>query len=196
MNVLLSTTYTPLSSDSVFRTNPFSPLNTGPILIDNVVTPVPRPLIPLPPIVPKTWNKVYNPLYGPNVTYYYDSGIGESSLAQHETNVDLRYNFLDKWIYRDFPEILRRLKVVDDRVVVLSEDEASKNDISKDSEGVLAKKSDFIGYEILTLSKNRKILDKILYETGLRYFDLPHYESIVKRAQAKYVKRKLSEMKK
>jgi len=135
----------------------------------------------------------YSTVYRPHGLYYYDSGIGENPLAQHETNVDLRYKFLDKWIYDDFPDILRMLKVEGNKVTVLSKADAEKNDISKDSESDLEKKSDYIGTEILTLNKNKKILNALCIKNNMKYYDLPHNEHYVRKAQGKYVKAKLSE---
>jgi len=136
-------------------------------------------------------------LINPASMYYYDSGIGENPLAQHETNQDLRYKFLDKWLYEDHDaciQILKMLKVVDGRVKVLSKSEAKNNDISKDSEKDLELKADFIGFEILSLSKNRKILDTLIIKNNLKWYDLPHNESYVRKAQAKYVLSKLEDM--
>lgn len=146
-----------------------------------------------------TSNIGYPSVYNTNLngTYYYDSGIGENSLARHETNVDLRYKFLDKWLYNDDnQDILKMLKIDGKSVKVLSKSETEKNDISKDTESDIEQKSDFIGSEILTLAKNNKILEALCKKNSLKYYDLPHNQKYVQRAQAKYVKHKLTEMQK
>jgi len=149
------------------------------------------------PIVPRVvTNFGVTSIYNPRSLYYYDSGIGENPLARHETNTDLRYKFLDKWLLEDNQDILRMLKVDGNHVKVLSKEEAEKNDISKDSEKDVDKKADFIGYEILTLHKNGKILDALCMKNNLKYYDLPYNEHFVRKAQAKYVKSKLEEMRK
>jgi hypothetical protein len=197
--------------DSFFAlplSTPLTPISSSPadVILDDFI----RPIVPIrtsvtypsifnvkPLIIPKVVTSIgVSSLFGPTTPFYYDSGIGENYLAQHETNVDLRYKFLDKWLYDDFPEILRMLKVDSSGVKVLSKSEAEKNDISKDSEDDLYKKSDFIGHEILTLHKNRKILDTICAKNNLKYYDLPHNLYFVRKAQGKYVMKKLEEMKK
>jgi hypothetical protein len=132
----------------------------------------------------------------PTGAYYYDSGIGENPLAIHEVNEDLRKKFLGKWLYEDYPEILRMLKVESGVVRILSKTEAEKNDISKDSEDTLDTKIDFIAHTILTLSKNRKILNAFVIKNNLKWYDLPHNERYVRKAQFKYVMRKLEEQQK
>jgi hypothetical protein len=162
-------------------------------LLDPLLNPLAKPLI-----IPKVVTGLgVTSLYGPTNAFYYDSGIGENSLAQYETNEDLRYKFLDKWLYdKEGAELLRMLKVDGNSVRVVSKSEAEKNDISKDSESDLEKKSDFIAYEILSLLKNKKILDALCMKNNLKYYDLPHNEYFVKRAQIKYVKKKLEELQK
>ena len=127
-------------------------------------------------------------------TYYYDSGLGDSQLSRYEVSKDLRYKFLDKWLYEDFPDILRVLKVEGDNVRVLSKDEAQKNDISKASESDLEKMSDFVGHTILTLRKNRKILDAFCEKNNVPNFDLHNNLHYVKKAQGKYILKKLEGM--
>lgn len=174
-----STTYTPLSPSAV--------------VVEDIITPIipTRPYFNLYPRVVSTVG-----VYPSNTLFYYDSGIGDNPVTQHEINEDLRYKFLDKWLHEDYPEILRMLKVEGSHVKVLSSANAESNDISKDSESIHDQKVDFIGYEILTLSKNKKILDSLVTKNShLKYYDLPYNEHFVKKEQAKYVKRKLEEMK-
>jgi hypothetical protein len=205
-----STTYSPFTSSSS-------------IVVEDIITPL-NPIVPyasrtifsnMPRVGVVGYNTGYNTGYYPGYNtgyntgystvykanpqgmYYYDSGIGENPIARHETNVDLRYKFLDKWLYRDeHQNILKMLKVDGKTVKVLSKSESEKNDISKDTESDLERKSDFIGMEILTLEKNRKILDTLCRKNSLKYYDLPHNEKYVVRAQSRYVKSKLEEMQK
>ena len=203
----------------------YSPFTSSTVVIEDTLTPLFPPILPYAtrpynqpynqPYTTRTtfsnipnvtynygYNYVYNPLPGvfntiPGKTYYYDSGIGENPLARHEMNVDMRYKFLDKWLYEDqYQNILKMLKVDNGSVKVLSKSASENNDISKDTEAELEKKSDFIGFEILTLNKNRKILDTMCVKNNLKYYDLPYNEKYVAKAQAKYVKGKLEEMQK
>lgn len=188
-----------------------SPLSPS-ILIEDIGTPIIPSLITPSLLTPslitpsfitptKTLFTPYtSDLFGNNIglqyPYYYDTGIGDNPLAQHETNVDLRYLFLDKWLYDDHPEILRMLKVSGNSVTVLSQSESEKNDISSDSESDLEKKSDFIGSNILTLSKNKKIMSEIIRKNNVKWYMLEHMRSYVSKQQGKYVKKKLEEMRK
>ncbi len=128
----------------------------------------------------------------PTSAYYYDSGIGDNSLSQNEITEDQRYRFLDNHLYKDYDNILKMLKVSDGHVSVLSKDKAESNDISKDSEDVLIKKSDYIG-NILTIGKAYKVLLNLCYKYNMKFYDLPHNESLCMKAFAKYVIDKLTE---
>lgn len=196
--------------------SPFT--STSSIVVEDIITPI-TPIFPYAAKttfsnIPKVNLIGYNPNYNigyttaisypsvyatvnPKTMFYYDSGIGENPIAQHDTNVDLRYLFLDKWLFNeDNQSILKMLKVDGNNVRVLSKSESERNDISKDTESDLEKKSDFIGSEILTLGKNRKILDAICRKNNLKYYDLHSNKKYVQRAQVKYVKSKLEEMQK
>lgn len=128
----------------------------------------------------------------PNTTgsiYYYDTGAGSSGLAKHETNEYLRYKFLDNALVKEYKDILNMLKVVDG-VVKPSKDGADGSDQKN-----VEKKVDFIGNEILTRSKNLKILEKIIQKNyHIRFFDLVHNQDLVFSTQAKYIKKKIREM--
>lgn len=199
-----SSTYTPFSS----------PVTTS-VVVEDILTPVSSPILPVSPLfqgpnvvlntgrtilsnIPRVsvvGNLGVSTVYNPNSLFYYDS-IGDNPLATHKINTDLRYKFLDKWLHRDHSDILKMLRVDNGSVKVLSKSEAEKNDISKDSEKDLEKKSDFIGSEILTLGKNKKILTALCHKNNIRYYDLPHNEHYVSKSQARYVRRKLAEMQK
>lgn len=190
--VLVEDKYTPLNNSNASTFSTFNTDTNSMFVIEDKYT----------PIIPNTKKSViYSNPYGKvtimpqqNNSYYYDS-IADNPIAKHTINADLRYKFLDKWLYSS-SKILRMLKVDNGNVRVLSVIESEKNDISKDSEDDLLKKSDFIGDRILSFSKNSKILDAICRKNNLRYYDLPHNERYVRHEQEKYVKRKLSNMQK
>lgn len=182
-----------------------SSINLSPIIVDSTVpiintatvvssTPIVA-LEPLYPVVNVTESKLFptvTTLLNPSSStfYYYDSGIGSNPLAQHETNDYLRYKFLDKELVHEYKDILAMLKV-DNGVVSVVKD--GKGDVGSSED--VKKKIDFIGHEILTNSKNMKILKKIIEKNyHLRFYDLPHNEDVVFSTQAKYVKQKLREM--
>lgn len=194
LNTNVYSPYSPYSS--IYSPLPFS---TPRGIIDDIFNP---PILPykstlsvdINPSVSKIVSGVGFTSLRPLGTYYYDSGLGDSPLSRYEVNKDIRYKFLDKWLYEDFPDILRMLKVEGGNVIVLSKDEAEKNDISKASESDLEKMSDFIGHTILTFRKNRKILDAFCNKNNISNFDLHNNLHYVKKAQGKYVLKKLGEM--
>lgn len=192
-----STHYTPLSPASML----FSEDIVTPIIPSNSFFSSYQPVYRNPLLIPRVVTGLdvgmgVRNLYTPTSGYYYDSGIGENPLAKYETNKDLRFKFLDKWLFEDYSDIVRMLKVDGSMVTVLDKTDAEKNDISKDSETDLERKSDYIGREILTLRKNEKILDALCMKNNLKYFDLSHNEYFVRKAQSKYILKKLEEMKK
>ena len=52
-------------------------------------------------------------------------------------------------------------------------------------------KSDWIEENILTESAMREILMRIMRELGLKWYELPHRESLVMEVVEKYIKKKL-----
>ena len=94
----------------------------------------------------------------------------------------------------DFSEILHLLKIVDGKVVILSNTDAQQNDISKDTISTLGQKKEFVKYNILTLHKNRKLLDFICNKNNLKNYDLPHNKQAVLHEQVKYIIKKLKDM--
>lgn len=185
----------PLSSDSdryYIRevVTPIVPLTTSTTITPVTITsPFVKSVISISP-----FNKAIVSYSGPTYAYPYDSGIGESFLAISEVNEDLRYRFLDDWLPNRYPELLQMLKIENGVVKIASEAESEKNDVSKDTKDMIEKKIDFIGNEILTLSKNKKILNAMVLKNGMKWYDLPHNRHHVRKEQAKYVKRKLREM--
>ena len=180
LGVPVSTTYTSLSPQ--------------PVLVNGNLVPI-LPAKPLLSVYPKTTTVLGSTtVLGPSTAFYYDSGIGESPLARHQTNVDLRYKFLDKWLLEDYPEILQKLKVENGVVVPLNDTEAKNNDISKDTIEDIEKKADYIGLNILSKDKNMRILEKMCQKNNMKFYDLPHNEFYVRKEQAKYILKKMKEI--
>jgi hypothetical protein len=195
--------------DTFFAIPTSSSVSFSPIIIDNVspiigtttfINPLPvmsyDPLFPvvsitqsnlIPTLIP-TVTSAFNP--NSSTFYYYDSGVGSSPLAQHETNEFLRYKFLDKELVSEHKDILAMLKVDGDIVSVVKD---GKGDVGSSSD--VTKKVDFIGNNILTRSKNLKILKKIIQKNyHIKFYDLPHNLDLVFSTQAKYIKQHLREM--
>ena len=106
----------------------------------------------------------------------------------------LLYKTLDKWIFTEFPSVLKYLKVDNGSVkLVKSLDEKEKNDVSKDSEKDLEAKSDWIEENILNEEKMREVLIRIMRELGLKWYELPHRETLIRDVVEKYIKKKLKQ---
>lgn len=184
--------------------NPIFVTSSSPVIpiVKQIITPVTSPVVS--PVLVDSRTSIGNPrpvLALTSVPYLttgkavvYDSGIGDNPLARMDTINYFRYKFLDKWLYSHSSDLLKHLKMYNNEAVVIkSQDEVKNNDVTKDSEKVLLAKSDFIGDNILTKRKVEKILDTIVYENNMKWYDLPYNEEVVKRAFSKYIKRKLSE---
>lgn len=123
---------------------------------------------------------VEKPLYSPLVysklsnipAFEFDPANDNNYLVQKQITKYLQYKFLDKWIYEDFPELFKFVKI-----------KSAKNDLEQ--------KADYIEENILTTDKTRKILKKIMFENDLRWYELPYFESLVKKTFAHYIRKKL-----
>ena len=127
---------------------------------------------------------------------YDGSGIGENPNARYETAKDMRFKFLDTWLFDDYPNIVRKLIVRDGRVRVASAEEEKNNDVNLNSEKDLEAISDFIGDEILTVNKTLKVLDRMVVKNGIKFYDIPHNEKYVKKSFGRHVEKKLKKMQK
>lgn len=133
-----------------------------------------------------TLTSFFNPYYN-NINY----GIGESGLVRHNVNEYTRYKFLDHYLIKDYKNILAMLKIDNNMVVPVGENDKTI-DPSTEFEENITKKIDYIGFNILTLTKNMKIIDKILKKNRtIGIYDLPHMTDYVASAQSKYVKDKI-----
>lgn len=121
-----------------------------------------------------------------------DTGMNDNYIVQRDVTLAIMYKTLDKWIYDDFPNVLKYLVVDKGSVrVVKSMQEKENNKVSNDSVSDLEKKSDYIGDNILTERSTRKILIRIMRELGLKWYELPHREQLLKDVIEKYIKKKL-----
>ncbi len=193
--------------DSILHRSVYQPISTryyDPVT-HSTVTPL-SPLTPLSPVMPSVITKtdpltVVTPLstypYLYNRPYYYeiDTGLDDSSIVQRDVTRHLRFKTLDKWLYDEFPYVLKYLVVENDKVRVVKNDaEKEKNDISKDSNHDVTLKSDYIGENILTEEKTREILKRIMRELNIKWYDLPHRQALVSDVIEKYIHKKLKEL--
>jgi len=121
-----------------------------------------------------------------------DTGMNDNYIVQRDVTLSIMYKALDKWLYDDFPNVLKYLVVDKGHVrVVKSMQEKENNKVSNDSVSDLERKSDYIGDNILTERSTRDILIRIMRELGLKWYELPHREQLLKDVIEKYIKKKL-----
>ncbi len=160
---------------------------TGPSYISNL-----DPLTIDTPVSPIGYN--WPMILGKASKYYVDidTGVNDNSIVQRDITRYFRYKTLDKWLYGEMTFLLKYLKVENRNVVLVkSRQEMEDNKVSKNTVSELEEKSDYIGENILTESAMREILVKIMYQLGIKWYDLPYHEELVKEVIEKYIKKKL-----
>jgi hypothetical protein len=131
----------------------------------------------------------------PTVYVDIDTGLNDSYVVQKDVTKYFMYKTLDKWIYHDFPSVLKYLVYRDGKVSLIKKlADKENNEVSKDSEKALEAKVDFIEEEILNESRTREILIRIMRELGLKWFELPYREGLVKEVMERFLKKKLKKM--
>lgn len=172
----------PLSPLSVSIPTPFSPIST---ITQSVVTNN-NPLTVVTPIGPIV--REIRPSYIVDI----DTGMDNNYYVQRDVTKYLLYKTLDKWIFNEFPSVLKYLVVEKDSVrVVKNEAEKEKNDLSKNSSKENEMKADWIEENILGEEEMKKVLKRIMIELGIKFYELPHRESLVMEVVEKYLKKKL-----
>jgi hypothetical protein len=182
---------TPYSSTTVL--SPLTPVTLSPL--PPVTTAVTQsvilnndPLTVVTPIGPVLYN-----VGGPRYLVDIDTGMNDNYIVQRDVTRGIMYKTLDKWLYDDFPNVLKYLVVEKDGNVrlVKSEQEKENNKVSSNTVSELEAKSDYIAENILTENSMREILMRIMRETGLKWYELPHREQLLKDVIEKYLKKKL-----
>jgi hypothetical protein len=131
----------------------------------------------------------------PTVYVDIDTGLNDSYVVQKDVTKYFMYKTLDKWIYQDFPSVLKYLVYRDGKVSLIKKlGDKENNEVSKDSEKALEAKADFIEEKILDESRTREILIRIMRELGLKWFELPYREGLVKEVMERFLKKKLKKM--
>ena len=124
-----------------------------------------------------------------------DTGLNDSYVVQQDVTKYFKFKTLDKWLFTDFSSVLKFLVSKDGKVSLIKKiDDRDSNDVSKDSSKALEAKADYIEEHILSESKMRAVLIRIMRELGIKWFELPHRESLVKDIIHKYLKTKLKKM--
>lgn len=122
----------------------------------------------------------------------YQSSVNQSSLARRQIADDLRYKFLDDWLWDESAYLLKYLKVAGDHVTVVKNmEEVKRNNVTKDSESTIEHKVDYIGDLFLTSGKVVKLLNALSLETGVEYTLLPYYQDSVRRSMENFVRDRL-----
>jgi hypothetical protein len=131
----------------------------------------------------------------PTVYVDIDTGLNDSYVVQKDVTKFFMYKTLDKWIFNDFPSVLKYLVYRDGKVSLIKKlGDKENNEVSKDSEKALEAKADFIEEKILDESRTREILIRIMRELGLKWFELPYRENLVKEVMERFLKKKLKKM--
>jgi len=197
----LTTTVSMVSPTMVSPLSPLTPLTITQSPVSTITQSILSPLSPS--VITK-----YDPLtivtpVGQPLLYtrpggYYldiDTGINDNYIVQRDVTKYLRYKTLDKWVYTEFPNVLKYLIVEKDKVrLVKNETERDNNKVSKDPVDVLSDKSEFIEEKILTEEAMREVLMRIMRETGIKWYDLPYREQLVMDVIEKYIEKKLKKM--
>jgi len=185
---------------------PISTMFNTPYSTTSVLSPLTPLTITQSPISTVTQSVLYNnnPLtivtpIGPRIittrpTYVIDidPGMNDNYIVQRDVTKYFQLKTLDKWLFTEFPNVLKYLVSEKNGIrVVKNEDEKDKNSTSKDSVEVLEEKADWIEDHILTESAMKEILMRIMRELGIKFYDLPHRESLVIDVIEKYLKKKL-----
>ena len=108
----------------------------------------------------------------------------------------MRLKFLDKWLSTYYANLLAMIKVENGRCIILSKNDVKQNDISKDTHKEYIKKIDFIGNNILTIGKVKKILYAFSRKNNIDFFKIHTEKEYIRDAIAKYIKLKLKQMQK
>lgn len=198
---------------SEIELSPFSPMTT-----DTYVVSETKPIMSKGgPSIVTTYDVPSVNYYGnvPNVNYYtkdlqdiivvsetkgnkkfygYDLYVdGLSEYAHIEINKAMRKAFLHDYLHEEYDDILNKLKVVKGKVRVAG----AKEKVAKDTKETLKKKVKFIGSDILTNSKNMKVLISIVKKNKhILFADLINNPDLVANTQAKYIKKRIKEMRK
>lgn len=131
----------------------------------------------------------------PSLVVDIDSGLNDSYVVQKDVTLYFMNITLEKWIYGSLSSVLEFLVSKNGKIsLVKNMRERDSNNIDKDSTSVLEAKADWLKDHVLTESKTRTILVKIMRELGLKWFELPHRESLVKDVLKRYLKNKLKRM--
>ena len=124
-----------------------------------------------------------------------DTGLNDSYVVQQDVTKYFKFKTLDKWLFTDFSSVLKYLVSRDGKISLIKKlDDKDSIDVSKDSSKVLEAKADYIEEHILSESKMRAILIRIMRELGIKWYELPHRESLVKDILQRYLKTKLKKM--
>jgi hypothetical protein len=181
-------------------TTPLSPTYTGTFSPPYTTTLSPTYTTTLSPtlstsIIGITPNNISLLAVKPTVYVDIDTGLNDSYIVQKDVTKYFMFKTLDKWIYTEFPSVLKYLIYKDGKVSLVKNIKNKEgNDVSKDGEKALEAKADYIENKILSESKTRSILIRIMKELGIKWFELPYRENLVKEVMERYLKKKLKKM--
>lgn len=182
---LSMSTLTPLSP-----TGPLSPLSP-PVLVKMNPPTIVQSVTNAPVI------NVPNTVFLLNNTAVVDikTGVNDNYLVQENITKFYLYKFIDVWLYKETPYLLKYIVIENDKARIVKNDkEKDSVEVSKDTKKELGLKADFIQENILSTHNVRKLLIRIMNELGVKWYDLPYKEHLVFDVIERYVRRKLKNM--
>lgn len=162
-------------------------------------TPVVRTVVLDKPIITAT-TTLYPTVYTTPSIYKVDQNDDDNDnyFIQKQMTEYLHYRILDKWLYEDELCHLLKYLVIDGGKVKLikSKSDYKENKVCDDKKENIEKKADFIEENLLTKEKMKKLLTKVIYDSGIKWYNLslPKYEQVIVRAVDKYLRKKMTKM--
>lgn len=117
----------------------------------------------------------------------YDLDLNNMPRIQEQYAKYFRYKILDYWLYNDMSNLLGYLKIVGDRVKIITN--LSEYTDKKDSSENIEKKVSYIEDNILSVDSVRSLLKKFVKGTKYNWYEL--HKSTVEPMAAEYIKKQL-----
>lgn len=109
--------------------------------------------------------------------------------VQKQTVEWVRDHVVKKWLYKEFPDVLKYLKIENgDIKIVDNVREMSENDIGKDTREDVKRKARFIKENMITIDIVKSILARITSEFRMSWADLLVDQKLLKRVFGKYLR--------
>lgn len=174
--------------------SPLYPLSSSPYSIDYetytlpIITPYSDDALIESPVL-SSLNLTYTkPAFG-----FYENMNTDRQLQERMVKHFYLYKTMGDWIYDDFLEVLGYFQIgsKDDVKLISSLDKYDEESVDKDSDEDIEKKIDFLK-TIFKMKDMRFLLENIVKERGINWYDLPHREKLVMKSIKRYMIKKIS----